>query len=151
MEEYLTSIFAVSAVTAILSLVSYKGGEGVTKFAFAVLVVYTALVPLSEIAEKIKNEDYDFSIVLPQPGESDYTKSVEKAFCQGVGEYICSELSLDEKDVRVSAVGFDFEGMRAELIKVTLSGMAVFADRIKIEGLVESAGLGECEVQIEIG
>ena len=151
MEEYLISIFAVSAVTAILGLITYKGGDGVIKFAFAVLVLYTALAPISKAVDGFDKLQGGFIIPMPELGEGEYESVAREAFCNGVKEYICSELSLDTGDVAVSASGFDFEKMRAELIKVTLSGRAAFADRIKIEELVGAAGLGECEVQIEIG
>ena len=151
MEEYITSIFAVSAVTAILGLIAYRGGDTVTKFAFSVLVMYVSLVPISGIIDDIKNGNADFSVSLPDYGVGEYSESVSEAFCLGVSRYICSEFSLDESDVSVSVLDFDMEKMTAALVKVTLSGRAVFADKIKIEELVYDAGLGKCEVQIEIG
>ena len=151
MEEYLASVFAVSAVAVILGILSYRKGDGINKFAFSVLVMYVTLTPISAVVEELRAVGENITVTLPEIGEGEYGESLREAFCLGVAEYICSELSLDEREVSVSVVDFNIEKMTAALIKVTLCGRAAFADKIRIENLVADAGLGKCEVQIEIG
>ena len=63
---------------------------------------------------------------------------------------MCGEHGLDTGDVSVSVRELDVESMRAKRIIVILSGRAVTSDARKIAEAVEDAGLGECEVIIDI-
>ena len=150
MEGYLSRLFAVTVVVTVCSLSSYKGGKA-AKFALAVLLVYTALSPLSAISEGFGGlaESEDFGDISEY--EKTYEETAEAAFCSGIDSLICSEMGLDSGGVRVFCRGFDFKKMRAELVTVVLSGRCVTADSLKIKKLVSENGLGECEVEIEIG
>lgn len=150
LENYFARIFAVAAVVTVCSLFAYKGGRA-TKFALSVLLVYTVLTPLSAIVPS-------FGDLLSGGGTAgiggfskDYEKVAESAFCEGVDKLVCSELGLNSDGVRVVCRGFDYKKMRAERVLVILSGKCISADSLKIKRLVEGGGLGECEVEIEIG
>ena len=75
----------------------------------------------------------------------------EDAFARGIGRAVEEKFSLEEGSVDVKVIGFDFEKMRAESIKIILSGRSVVADYRGIEKYVNSMEIGKCEVVIEIG
>lgn len=151
MTEYMLSVFAVTAALGLCSLALYKDSfEGVSKFAFSVILISAVLSPLSRIAAE---RPPDFSLKLPElpAGEREYEEVARKAFCDGIVAALKSEYSLNDGEVLVSVSGFEFEKMRAELVRVTLRGRGILLDRKKTEDYVESLGVGECEVKIEIG
>ena len=151
MTEYMLSVFALTAALGLCSLALYKEKfEGVSKFAFSVILICTVLTPLSDI----KNVGLpDFKTELPEisEGEREYEEVARRALCDGISAAVRNEYSLDGDEILVSVSGFDFKTMRAELVRVTLRGGGIFLDRKKIEDYVEGLGVGECEVKIEIG
>ena len=150
LENYFAEIFAAAAVVTVCSMLAYKGGRA-TKFALSVLLVYTVLTPLSAIIPSFGGLLSDGGLSDIGGFSKDYEEVAESAFCEGADKLICSELGLDSEGVRVVCRGFDYKNMRAERVSVILSGRCITADSLKIKRLVEEGGLGECEVQIEIG
>ena len=151
MREYAVSIFVFSAILGILSLLVYRAGEDrVSRFAFAVLLLYTVATPLGAVIEEIGGLRFDMEDFSPEELGDDYKKVAEDAFAEGIRRLICEELSLSEKHVDVHISGFDFENMRAEKIKVILSAACAFADPGRIQEVVEREGLGKCEVSFEV-
>ena len=104
----------------------------------------TASVPL--FVDSVFDVEYDSSII----GEG-YEAVAEEAFSRGVASAVADEFSLDEKNLRVELYGFDFENMKAERIRVILSGRAALADYKGIEKYVNGLDIGVCECEIEIG
>lgn len=150
MSEYLVMLFGTVALLGIFSLIVYSEGDTAVRFGFAVLLIYSATVPLGRL---VLSEEIEFPSFDVSEGESpeELYLTAEKAFCEGVRSLVTKEFSLDGDDLRILAEGFDFEKMSAERIRVILSGRAALADYKKIEELIEDSGLGECEVEIEIG
>lgn len=152
MREYGMMIFGVAAVISVCGFAAYKGGKDIAvRFALAVLLVYTVITPITRLISGESGApsfDYEFD---PDGYDADYIDVARDAFCLGIENAVCAEFSLESGDVRTSVVGFDFETMSAERIRVTLSGAAVFADYKGIENYVNSLGVGRCDAEIEIG
>ena len=64
---------------------------------------------------------------------------------------VAKEFSLDAGEVEALASGFDFEKMRADKIKVILSGRAAASDYRLIEEYLNKLEIGEFKVEIKIG
>ena len=77
-------------------------------------------------------------------------EKTEKAIAEGVEKAVCEKFSFSEDCVSAIVFGFDFGEMKAEKIKLTLRGGAVFADAKAVKKFVSELGLGVCEVSFEI-
>ena len=149
MEKYFGGVMAVAATLTVCSFLAYKKGRAL-RFAFAVLLIYTTLSPLSSLIP-------DFGGLLSgeltsslEGLDREYIEVAERAFCEGIRSHISAELGIPSEGVRVHCCGFDYGNMRAERICVLLSGSAATADAMKIRRLISEGGLGECEVEIEV-
>ena len=153
MGEYILSAIVISAVFAILGSLSYsQSTEGRERIALSVLLLYFLVFPLPGIAHGIADFDvsiFDGQVVLPEDGE--YELVAREAFCEGVREAVSDKYGIKKDGIEVGVVGFDFGKMRAEKIKILLSGVGALADWRSIEKYVTELGLGECEVEILIG
>lgn len=152
MNEYYGQVLLCAGVIVCVGMLVYRGrGDGAVRLAFGTLLLYVVIVPLFSFFSDVP----DFPVELPELSEDglteDYVNVAEDAVCRGVESVICSELSLNPDEVRVVLFGFDVQRMEAERVLVLLSGVASAADRIKIDQLVNSIGIGRCEVEIEIG
>lgn len=143
------NLLGIAVLSAVVSLLAYDGrmrrdvsrALSIVFLAAAVELLLTlsaGLPPLSALPDAI-------------PGTSLTEETAADAFSDGVASYVCETFDLAPGGVSVSLVGFDFPTMHAEKIKVLLSGNARFADTHAIREAVEKAGLGICEVEIEIG
>ena len=155
MSGYIISMIAASAVVAICGLISYGGGTArVSRAAMGVVLLYTATVPIISATGDLSNilsKDY-FADLKVEYDQSDtlFYEYTEQAFADGVHKFVCDEHGLSGDEVAVSVRGLDIETMRAKRIIVILSGRAALSDARKIAGAVEDAGLGECEVIVDI-
>ena len=150
MGEYFAGCFGAAAVVSACSLLMYKGSRA-ARFALSVLLIYTVLMPLSAIFSGSFGFELGGGLGDISGYDKEYENVAREAFCEGIDAYVCSELGLDSDGVLVSCDGFDYKEMRAERVRVVLSGKCVFADSLKIKKLIEDGGLGMCEVEIEIG
>lgn len=150
MSEYFLMLFGTVTLLGVCSLFAYSEGDTAMRVGFAVLLIYSATVPLGRI---LMTERIDFPSIDITEGEAseELYDTAESAFREGVASLVSSELSVDKSSVRVLTEDFDFENMRAGRIRIILSGRAALSDYKKIEELIEESGLGECEVEIEIG
>ena len=141
-------LIAVSLAVSFASFLFF-GEERASRFAVGVLFLYATVLP---VAFAIKNSNVDSILKNPELDFSDgeYELVAKAAFEDGIRDAVCQKFSLKEDSVRVSAHGFDFEKMSAEVISVVLSGRAIFADIEKIEKYVTALGCGKCEVEIEL-
>ena len=149
MREYAVSVFVISAVAAILSQLAYKGRSDPSRFAISVIVLYVVIAPLGSVLGEL-DIDSIFSPTLNLPSEQGYEQIAADAFADGIAKAVAEEFSLERENLRVELRGFDFENMRAEKIRVILSGRAALADYKEIERYVDRLGTGDCECEIEI-
>lgn len=151
MREYAVSVFVISAVAAVLSQLAYRGSSDPSRFAISVVILYVVIAPLGSLLGEI---DID-SILNPPlnlPVEQEgYEQVAARAFADGVAKAVAEEFSLERESLRVELRGFDFKNMRAEKIRIILSGRSALADYKEIERYVDRLGMGDCECEIEIG
>ena len=149
MREYVIAILGASMLSAVASLSSYRQGEKITALALSVITAAAVLLPLGKIVEELPTLDADFS-VAELPDEREYEEVAMNAYLDGVRDAVADRFSIDEDDLRVFCVGFDFEKMRCECLTVRVQGGAVFSDFDAIKKYL-CENLGGCEVEIIIG
>ena len=128
------------------------GSADSSRLAIAIITIYVITAPL---VSAIKDADFEGVFREIQVNEGDfgaeYEAYAESAFEQGICLAVAKEFSLDESNIEALASGFDFQKMRAERIKVILSGRAATGDYRLIEEYLNNLDIGECEVEIKIG
>lgn len=151
MSGYMVSIYAAAASVGMLSLMLYRdGGERVSRFAFGVLITYAVVLPLGNISGNIF-ELPDVSLPeAPDVEDGAVYDTAKEALEEGIARLICEEFSLEERCVSVVTQGFSLTEMKAERIKVFLSGKGAFVDARLVESFVNKYGFGECEAEFEI-
>lgn len=148
MSEYAIGVFVISAVVGICSHIAYKGKSDPSRLALAIILLSVVVSPIADMTldGSLVGVEYDESII----GDG-YEGVAEQAFGRGILSAVADEFSLDEENLRVEIDGFDFEKMRAERIRVILSGRAALADNKSIEKYINGFDRGVCECEIEIG
>ncbi len=152
MKEYLISVVLITALVALVShFLSGTDAAGYGKLALGIVLLWAVLSPLVSFLSALPALPS-----LPELPEKDtdaplYEVYAEEGFCMGITRAVAEKFSLSEALISVRTEGFRVSDMQAEKICVLLRGKAVFADRAAIAAFVEGEGLGECEVEIEIG
>ena len=148
MSEYAIGVFVISAVVGICSHIAYKGKSDPSRLALAIILLSVVVSPIADMTldGSLAGVEYDESII----GDG-YEGVAEQAFGRGILSAVAEEFSLDEDNLRVEIDGFDFDKMRAERIRVILSGRAALADNKSIEKYINGLDRGVCECEIEIG
>ena len=156
MTEYITSVIAACAVVALGGFISYSGDGGTSRAlrsALSLLLLYTVASPVVSVVSNLGDVTLD-SIVEYEPSvdmsDPEYYRVAEDAFCEGIRKMVCEQYEVNADDVDVRAVDFDFKTMSARKIKIILSGNAVYTDSRGISAAVSDAGLGECEVELDL-
>ena len=151
MTEYTLGTFAILAICGVLSLISY--GSGVTEKAAVGIVA--AFVILSPLVTELKNIDLEGALDSLTGGsyetDADPSLVAEEAFAKGIRRAVAERFSLKEENIRVKIIDFDMEKMSSGQIKIFLGGSAALADYRGIESYVNSLGMGECDVEIQLG
>ena len=154
MGEYLGFLISASFVVALGGLTSYGGrAQNAVKLALGVMLLSVSIVPIvSAVSDAVNEANIIFTEGPPSDGTSGtlYEKTAEEAFCEGIKKLLKSEFSLSPSDVEVRVFGFKTDEVRADKIKIILSGSAVHADHRSLRLRIEELGLGECEVVLEI-
>lgn len=153
MSEYLSCLISVSSLVGVSAFLSYGEREDkVLKIASSLIIAYVTVLPLVSL---IRDLDYDFSLGFDD-GSFVYIEDTligeeaENAFCEGIEKYISERFSLPSEEITVRVFGFEYTSMKAEKIKIILSGKAIFADNRAIAEEIEKNGLGECEVELSV-
>ena len=149
MNEYMTQVFAVTGLVGVLSLLAYRGKSDPSRLALGVILIYTVISPLASMSA-----DFNINDIIsnaPAAPEGEYGVVLEEAFAEGIRLAVAEKFSLVREDIRVSLNGFDESKMRAERIRIMLSGRATLADYKRIEKYINELGVGECDCEIEIG
>ena len=151
MKEYAIGVFAICLISGVLTLLSHSSGR-MEKIAIGLISLYIIISPLADsldhfdpesFFDSLSGEDYEI--------ESGYGEMLEGAFAEGIERAVAEKFSLDKEHIRARVYGFDSEKLRAEKIRVALSGTAALADYKAVEKYLNSLGIGECELEIEIG
>ena len=150
MSGYFYSLILIALLISVLSFIAYRESEVATRFAFGVIMTAAMLLQLADILPSIDIGGIIEDIKSEFEDDPLYSERSEAAIESGIAEAVCEKFSLPKGSVTVTLSGFDFDNMRAENIRLTLSGGAIFSNLEKIEQYVTGLGLGECEVAVEI-
>lgn len=148
MTEYFLSLFGLCALLGALSLIHYNK-SGAEKSAQRVLFAAAVILPLLNLVQSFGKALPALPLYTETEGE--YTEVLTEAFSEGIGQAVRERYSLPDGTVEVEVIGLDITEMRAEKIKITLSGIAITRDRRAIEEFIEGENLGECEVRLSVG
>lgn len=147
MKEYFSALFCALATISFFNLLAGKKYERLTRAAFAVIILYVTVFPLTELFSGLPQLP-----TLPLPPESgyteDYLKTAEQAYELGIERAVCYEFGLKSGEVSAVAQGFEYESFTAEQIKITLRGSAVFADQVAIRDYVAEQMGCVCSVEL---
>ena len=154
MGEYFSMIVVASSTLGFLTFLSYSAtGDRLVKTAASLLLLYTVLLPTVNILDGLRSvigsPDFDFSFEGDEDGA--YEDVAEKAFEDGIRKLLFTKYKIEEGDAEVIIYGFDFGSMKAERIRVLLSGGAVHSDVRGMREYLNGLGFGKCEVEIRIG
>lgn len=151
MSEYMIGVFAVCLVSGVMTLLSHSSGK-MEKVAIGLISLYIIISPIADSFKHFDVDDWLSSLSGESYEiESGYGEMLESAFAEGVERAVAEKFSLDREHIRARVYGFDSEKLWAEKIRVTLSGTAALADYKAVEKYLNSLGIGECELEIEIG
>ena len=151
MSKYAIGVFAVCLISGVATLLSHSSGR-MEKVAIGIISLYIIIAPVAA-----EFQSFDLNGWLSSLGGGDYeidsehSAILEDAFAEGVSAALSDKFSFDRNDVRVRVYGFDSKNLRAERIRIILSGTAALCDYKAVERYIGGLGLGECEVEIEIG
>ena len=152
MRDYFVTVFVLSLLMGTLERFLYeeKGIFGEKK-ALAVILVFSIAYPLPSLL----NEEFEIPLFpdysFDSEGIPEYEEVTKEAFEEGMKKEIADKFSLSVDSVNVYALGFSFEKLKAEKIRVVLSLSCAGVDPLKIEKYVNALEIGECEVYFEIG
>lgn len=156
MIAYVSSVVVATAIVALGGFIAYSEDGGVSRTlrsALSLLLLYTVAAPVVTLVVDLGDVSIDYIIDYDSPPDVDdpeYYRVAEEAFCDGICRLVCDEYLLNGADVTVRAFDFDFKSMSARKIKIILKGSAAYADARGITATVTDAGLGECEVEIDL-
>ena len=150
MKEYLISVVLITALVALASHFLPDAAVGYGRLALGIVLLYAVLSPLAALLSSFPALP-DLPELPQQENAPLYEQYAQEGFCRGIASAVGEKFSVAEARISVRAEGFDVQSMRAEKIWILLRGEAVFADGPAIKAFVEGEGLGECEVEIEIG
>ena len=95
MKEYMLSVFFISGIIGVLSLIAYRGKNDPSKAALGIILVYSVFSPITELPS-----EFDFGGFIENGGsisESEHELVAEEAFAEGVALAVADEFSLDQK------------------------------------------------------
>ncbi len=155
MREYVISVVACAVLVALGGMICHGGAtSGAAKSCASLVLLYTVTVPLISALPDLDSFDLNSYLdgirVEVDEEDSSYYEGVRDAFAEGVEKMVCEKFSLDGEEVRVVVFEFDLQKMNAEKIKIILSGSSASANSRGIVAAVEEAGLGKCEVELEL-
>lgn len=148
MREIFISAFILSALAALLSLVTYREGDRVFRAA-----VYTVIISMliSPIYEAITSLDPLSGIEGVSGGVSEeFDGAIRESYEDAARTLIADAIGRDTSEVAVMAEGFSAAEIACDRIIVTLTGSAIYSDIDKIER-ISREDLRASEVKIRFG
>ena len=156
MSEYLCGLIIIGGVVAVSGLICYGGEcDRTVKGALGVVLLSFIISPILTLFGSVS--DIDFGGIFDYNGEdisiedSLYYKTAEESFRVGIERLLIEELDISGDEIEAYTEGFSLAEMRADRITIILSGSGVYADYRRVINIIESEGLGECEVRLEFG
>ena len=152
LKEYLIAVVALSGVLGVILLLSHPDTRRECEAAVLAVSLGALVTPILSLVPSVNS----FPELSPEmiPAVGGVGEVSESAFSEGIESYLCSEYSLDKKEISVQTRGFSLSEMRAEEITVKLSGGAVLADipgmKLCVRKNFTLEG-GVCEVVIVLG
>ncbi len=153
MKAYLISVILICAMVSLAShFLGDAEGARYGRLGLSVILLWAVVSPLTGLLRALPQLP-DFSLPPMEEGEEAplYAARAEEAFCEGIRAAVSEKFSLSASQISVRTEGFDVVKMRAAHVRILLKGGAVLADSFAIAAFVEAEGLGDCEVEIEIG
>lgn len=152
MKAYLISVVLICAMVSLAShFLSGTDAARYGRLALSVVLLWAVISPLSSLLSALPAIPELPDLPSEEQDAPLYAARAEAAFCEGICAAVCEKFSLKDTDVSVRTEGFDVTAMRAARICILLKGKGILADGFAIADFVEAEGLGDCEVEIEIG
>ena len=146
---YVFITVSMSAV-ALASFASYDGdARKSSRLALGIILLASLISPVISAVRGLAS--IDFSDTGSYVESSAVEKTLEEAFCDGIAGCIAEEFSLKRDSVSVKAIGFNSETMRADVLTVTLSGVAATKDLVAIESFANGLEAGKCVLEVRVG
>ena len=150
MSSYAISIFAVCLLVGICLSLRY-GRSGGESLALGIILLSVIISPLADGLINFDSGIFD-NIEIPDGiGQEGIDAVIEDAFAEGICSAVAEKFSLDKDNIRVMLYNFDKESLTAGRIRIILSGGAALADYNAVEKYIDGLGVGECDVEIELG
>lgn len=151
MSEYFIGVFSVCLVGGICLTLAYGQGRG-ESLTVGIIILWVILSPIGESLAHFDPDGWLDSVEIPEyKDESEIGAVIEDAFADGLARAVAEKFSLRKENIRVRLYGFDRNKLRAERIRIILSGGAALADYKAVEKYINEMDIGECNVEIEIG
>ena len=152
MSGYFVSVFGICVCVGALGLLSYNDKNNAERCALGVILLYVVLSPVAQIIGELDRDEFDLeSFSAGIEADDGYSEVTEAAICDGICHAVSSEFSFPDDEISVRLYGFDFGQMRAEKIRVLLSGRAALSDNKAVKEYIDEMGVGECEIEIRLG
>lgn len=150
MSGYAISLFLICLTVGVFLSLCYGRGRG-ESLALGIILLSVIITP---IADGLIDFDGEIpgKIEIPDGiGQEGIDSVIEEAFADGICSAVEEKFSLDRENIRVRLYGFDKDSLTADRIRVILSGGAALADYKAVEKYIDGLGVGDCEVEIELG
>ncbi len=147
MAEYFVSLVSVAAVSSLAALFAFRPDDRWYRFSVSAVLLYTVILPLVSLFSQLRYTDFEsLKPELPAFSDSAYAECGEEAFVLGVRRLVSDKYEIPISDVTVELSGFDAVSMRAEKIKIVLSGEGHSVDFRRVRDYLNKCEIGKCEV-----
>ena len=151
MREFLSTVFIISILSGILESLTHQSVKNSTRDLIGIVTFFLLLNPIRETFFGVDFSDMTLPTLPDSEISEEYSGYVREAFESGIAMAVADRFGLDESNIRVKVTGFDGQMMRAESIRISLSGVAALSDYRAIRDYINNMKIGECTVETDIG
>ena len=151
MKEFLSTVFIISILSGILESLTHQSVKNSTRALIGIVTLFLLLNPIRETFLGVDFSDMTLPTLPDSEISEEYSGYVREAFESGIAMAVADRFGLDESNIRVKVTGFDGQMMRAESIRISLSGVAALSDYRAIRDYINNMKIGECTVETDIG
>ena len=151
MKEFLSTVFIISILSGILESLTHQSVKNSTRALIGIVTLFLLLNPIRETFLGVDFSDMTLPTLPDSEISEEYSGYVREAFESGIAMALADRFGLDESNIRVKVTGFDGQMMRAESIRISLSGVAALSDYRAIRDYINNMKIGECTVETDIG